>query len=291
MALNLAFLADWVLAHVSWRLAGVAVVALTVGLLSFYWISGTLQPLYADQPDQSGREAVAWIKQNLPADSRIIMRDDMWTDLHEAELGGPAFPNAHTHWKVAYDPAIYNTLFKNDWHNVDYLIMSSGLNYAFELTNDKLALQALSHATMIKRWVSPTGDERLHPAQTIEIWKVLKDDSVPASDISTPAKGTFTPVNDTAAGLLKASQFFLTTSFEQNGAFIGFDGTATAENQADAMLRAVWMKDQDGFRRAWNWTKTHLINPQGLLYWQWCKTVLLIIIPLPMPIVIPRWHF
>ena len=178
------------------------------------------------------------------------MRDDMWADMHESDSNGPAFPNAHTHWKVAYDPAVYDGVFKNDWHNVDYLIMGAGLNYAFDITKNKLALDALSHAQLIKRWVSDQGDVKLHEPQLVEIWKVNKDEA---------PQGT----------LLAGSASYLTNSFEQAGAYIGPDGAVTASSQANALLRAVWMDDQAGFNRVWQWTQSHLLTSKKLLNWQW----------------------
>src|SRR5262249_58086624 len=86
-----------------------------------YWVAGTIQPLYLDRPDEAGREAVRWIKQHLPAQSVIIARTSLWTDLHEPGLGGPAFPAAHSHWKVAQDPAVRFALLQDGGRCVDNL--------------------------------------------------------------------------------------------------------------------------------------------------------------------------
>src|SRR4051812_28397459 len=124
-------------------------------------LTGSLAPLYTEHPDTAGREAVRWIKQNIPSQSYLITRDDLWTDLREEGLGGPSFPNVHSHWKVASDPAIRATIFKDDWQNVDYLIMSPGLIESFTDTNNKVALDALSHATLIKKWEAQPGNTGL----------------------------------------------------------------------------------------------------------------------------------
>lgn len=147
---------------------------LVSGLLVSYALIGSLGPLYTETPDQAGREALVWIKQNLPAESNIITRDDLWTGLHEPNAEDPAFPNAHSHWKVASDPAIRDGVFHGDWRTVDYLIMSPGLKESFEDTNNKVALDALAHAELVKHWEAPSGTELLHPRQIIEVWKVNK---------------------------------------------------------------------------------------------------------------------
>ncbi|HEX2912745.1 MAG TPA: glycosyl hydrolase family 8 [Chloroflexia bacterium] len=220
------------------------------GLLGLYLGTGVIQPLYTAQPDVAGREAISWIKQNVPADSMMIIRDDMWTDLHEPGMGGPAFPNAHSHWKVAQDPAVKNGIFKDDWHNVDYLVMSGGLKEAFKQTNNTVALDALNHAHLVKRWEAPKGNEALHPQQIIELWKVDK-----------PGR--------TDTSLLQGSNSYIQEQFDQRGAYTGSDGSVTAESQSYALLRSVWTGDRTGFYQAWNWTKTHLLNKAGLLEWQW----------------------
>ncbi|HEX2913295.1 MAG TPA: glycosyltransferase family 39 protein [Chloroflexia bacterium] len=174
LALNLGLFLGPLLGKFSGRGSLYAAGGLALCALVIYTSSGALPALYTEHPDNAGRQALNWIKQNVPAQSRIITRDDMWTDLHEASPEGPAFPNAHSHWKVASDPAIRWGVFKDDWHNVDYLIMSPGLIDSFKSTNNKVALDALAHAHMVKRWVSAPGHQNLHPQQIVELWQVDK---------------------------------------------------------------------------------------------------------------------
>lgn len=166
LALNLAAAFMPLLNRLPTKINALLGVAAFVGLVGGYWLVGTSQPLYTQDPSVAGREAVTWIKQNIPSNSYIIMRDDLWTDLREPGFGGPAFPNIYSHWKVAGDPAVYQTVFKNDWHNVDYLIMSPGLKDVFASTGDTVALNALSHAHKIAGWSSE--------GNIVEVWKVDK---------------------------------------------------------------------------------------------------------------------
>jgi endo-1,4-beta-D-glucanase Y len=256
--LNLGVLLSWLVSHLRFyrrspRLAGIGLaVVFAASALTGYWLNNTAQPLYAAHPDLAGREAVSWIKQHVPADSMIIMRDDMWVDLHEAGTNGPAFPNAHTHWKVATDPAVSQGIFKGDWHNVDYLIMSGGLKETFEQSQpkDTLALDALNHAHLVKRWESERGDESLHAQQIVELWKVDKPGELDRQ-------------------VLSSSAAYLSHHFEQAGAYKGADGTVTSESQSYALLRAIWSNDKAEFYQTWNWTKANLLNSKGLLSWQW----------------------
>ena len=46
-------------------------------------------------------------------------------------------------------------------------------------------------------------------------------------------------------------------------------GGTTSEGQGYAMLRAVWMRDEEAFNRTFRWTEQHLKRPDGLYSWLW----------------------
>jgi endo-1,4-beta-D-glucanase Y len=50
---------------------------------------------------------------------------------------------------------------------------------------------------------------------------------------------------------------------KQNG------GVTTSEGQSYTMLRAVWGNDQSVFDKTWQWTRSNLRRPDGLLSWRW----------------------
>jgi endo-1,4-beta-D-glucanase Y len=220
------------------------VVAIGLG----YWSSGNLQPLFSEYPVVAGRTSTAWIKENISPESRIITRDDMWTDLRAEGMDGPAFPYVYTHWKVSSDPAVRDDVFKQDWHNVDYLITSPNIEKEFIASKNTVALEALKNAHLVKQWKSEPGTQGLHNQQIVELWKVDK-------------------VGVTETETLKNSAKYIENNFSQQGAFASSDGSVTALSQSNALLRAVWSNDRAGFNRTWAWTKQNLQNPQGLLYW------------------------
>ncbi len=249
LCLNLAVLLAPVFARIPARASGVLGVALAVMVISGYWYSGAFQPLYQERPDQAGREALTWIKEQVPSESLIIAPDSLWTDLRESSRG-PAFPNVHSHWKVAADPDIRTGVFNDDWRTVDYLIMTPGLEDSFISSNNTVAREAKQNAQLLKRWEAAPGDGRLHQRQVIELWKVNK-----------PGQLELTRLADSAG--------YTSRRFERDGAFVSPDGTVTSESQSYAMLRAVWSDDRAGFDRAWQWTRTHLIDRDGLPAWLW----------------------
>jgi len=228
-------------------LGGVMTVALVLG----WWHGGLLRPLYAERPSDVGREALAWISQHLPGDSTIVTRDDFWTALRDPSGGTTAYPHAHSHRKVAQDPAIREGEFQNDGHNVDYLIMwGREMEDDFRSTDNTIALEALQNARLVRSWVSTSGDGAVHPHPVIELWKV--DHGGPTEE-----------------SLLRESARYQTRQFERDGAFVDRTGVVTSEAQAYAMLRAVWLDDRAAFDRAWGWTRANLLRPDGLLSWVW----------------------
>jgi endo-1,4-beta-D-glucanase Y/4-amino-4-deoxy-L-arabinose transferase-like glycosyltransferase len=250
MALNLALLAQPLLARLPIALASLAAVSAAGALIAGYLAAGTLQPLFAERPSQAGRELTSWIKQNVPPESRIVIRDDVWTDLHEPGLGGPAFPNAHGHWKVGADPVIRDGVFHGDWRTVDYVVAGPGFEETLAGTGNQLALDALRNAHLVRSWTTPPGNTAVHPGTVVELWKVDKPGA-------------------TETALLAGSHRQVAARFERDGAYVGPDGTVTSENQAYALLRSVWSDDRAAFDRAWSWTRRNLQRPDGLLAWLW----------------------
>ncbi len=244
LCLNLAFvfgrLQSWTRARLGQSLA----IVLASALLAGYWEAHTPQPLYTQQPGLAGREAIPWIKQHAAAESRIITPDDFWTDLHEAGPAGPAFPAAHSHWKVAADPAVRSGVFGDDWHNVDFLIMAPGVQESFVTSNDQVALDALANAHQVKEWQSDGA--------SVSLWKV---DHAGATE----------------ANVLAETRASIVDRFERarQGAYVGSDGSVFSETEAYALLRDVWSDDRVDFMRTWGWMDDHLVQANGLPVWLW----------------------
>jgi hypothetical protein len=163
--LNIAVLLAPLFARLSFHPANLLTIVLT-GLAAGYWWGTTAQPLYVERPSEAGRAAIAWIRQNVPPESAIVADDAFWPDLRVAAPGAPAFPNIHSHWKVGSDPEIGEDVFHNDWRNVDYLIMTPGLERNFAGVKYPVAQAALRHARPLGRWeVDGT---------VVELWQVDK---------------------------------------------------------------------------------------------------------------------
>jgi 4-amino-4-deoxy-L-arabinose transferase-like glycosyltransferase len=77
-------------------------------------------------------QQVNWIRANVPANSRMIIDDDIWVALHDAS---PPYPNAHSHWKATADPDVRDKVFHSDWQNIAYVAMSNKMHLAMDQNN------------------------------------------------------------------------------------------------------------------------------------------------------------
>lgn len=105
-------------------------------------------------------QQVAWIRGNVPADARIIMDDDLWSELHDVP---PFYPFAHSHWNAAADPDVRDKLFAKKWRNIDYIVMSNKMRQSMESNNgdgrEDWILTALKNAKKV--WETGQGDINL----------------------------------------------------------------------------------------------------------------------------------
>jgi 4-amino-4-deoxy-L-arabinose transferase-like glycosyltransferase len=119
------------------RVGGVAV--LSVALLSpiggYFFVHGTqgqiqVADMYRLHLTDLQTMQLNWVEANIPKTARLIIDDDMWVPLREA-----GYSIAHSHYKAAADPTVRDKLFQQDWHNIDYIVMSNKMRQAMVLNN------------------------------------------------------------------------------------------------------------------------------------------------------------
>jgi 4-amino-4-deoxy-L-arabinose transferase-like glycosyltransferase len=119
--------------------------------------------------NQTGMQAqeLEWIRQNVPADAKLIIDDDMWADLHDQK---PYYKWAHSHFKAASDPDVRDKLFGKDWRNIDYIVQSNKMRDAMVLNNgdgsETWILQALDNSKPV--WSVEGGDVKLEIDQVMK---------------------------------------------------------------------------------------------------------------------------
>ena len=185
------------------------------------------------------RQALAWLQAHVPPKAQIVVDDDLWVDLRGGQPGKPSFPGAHSHWKVAGDPAVYQGLFANTWRNIDYLVLTPGLDRIFAQAPDTLAYAAYRHSTPVARFAMGNA--------AVEIRRV-----------DNPGIAT--------GATLEAAYRSFRDRFVKEGQVRGAGGYTDAREQAAAMLMAVWMDDKPTFDRLWGWAQQHLQSKGGLLF-------------------------
>jgi 4-amino-4-deoxy-L-arabinose transferase-like glycosyltransferase len=117
--------------------------------------------------DLTGLQAqqLAFIRQQIPPDARIIMDEEFWVDLHDIR---PYYRFAHSHFEATGDPDVRDKLFGQDPNNVDYIVMSNKMLVTMQQSNTNhqydWIFQALNNAQRI--WMLQRGGIEL------EIWQV-----------------------------------------------------------------------------------------------------------------------
>ena len=94
----------------------------------------------------------------------------------------------------------------------------------------------------------------------------------PAATASAAAQDGSTPDPSTAADrAFAATQYFLAHYELPDGRVVRRDqgGDTVSEGEAYAMLLSVAAGDRPRFDSAWAWTRSHLLEPSGLLAWHW----------------------
>jgi hypothetical protein len=102
-------------------------------------------------------QQLAFIRQHISPNARIVMDDDLWVQLHDV---APYYLQAHSHWKASSDPAVRDKLFAKNWQNIDYIVMSNKMLTAMQQNNtgggENYILTALQHAQPV--WQLTRGD-------------------------------------------------------------------------------------------------------------------------------------
>ena len=194
------------------------------------------------QADAQG-QAVAWVREHLPPDSRMIIDQSLWLDLRDAEAG-PTFPLAHYYWKADLDPEIRDDVFANTRRNVDYIITTPQLSKDVRFDDLPLVAETLIHSTPIIRF--DTGG---WPVEVREVRELYPD----------------TPTDVVLARTWASYK----ARFIQGGRVSdpGRGGDSTSEGQSYALLRAVYADDRATFDEVWDWTQANLQQPGGQLAW------------------------
>lgn len=164
LAMNFGITVGLLMGRMPWLL-GLPAIALGGGLMIGVFLYNARDAYLIDFV-RLQEEQLAWVRENIPPSSIVVVDDDLWVDLHEPGGGGPIFPRAHSHWKVAQDPAVQVQALNNDWRRVDYLIMSNKLLVTFNEANETLPIEIYDNSRMVAAFVD--GDVQLQVRQVVK---------------------------------------------------------------------------------------------------------------------------
>ncbi len=217
-------------------------------------IASPNNPFFLWNNDQTNpqKQALNWVKDNLSTESKIVTEVGIWTDLHDLPASTSGYKAAHPYWQADLDPLIRDGVFHNNWRNIDYIVSSSGFESDVIANNLNLTNSALEHSTPVTQFESDGSQI------TIRRVNEVKQLAAPANPV---LMNTWTWYKD---------------RFVERGRVVdqGMNRRTTSEGQSYAMLRAVYMDDEEAFDEIWGWTQKNLQEPgdNSLLAWSYGET-------------------
>lgn len=211
--------------------------------------------------DETGKqiEAVNWIKENLEPDSNISIDFYSYLDLSESRFeGDPTFDNAEWFWKVELDPDIRDKKFSTDPEKLDYVMVTAEVQRQLKGYSEDISLlrNFLKNATITKEFANESD---------FNFKLKLFDQDYPNGDWVVLYRKTTS--NDYLQSSWKyyKQRFIVDRQYTVDPA----NNLTTSEGQSYALLRAVWMNDQETFDSVWNWTKEHMQNGNKIFAWKY----------------------
>ncbi len=203
-------------------------------------------------------EALRWIKENLPQNAAILVDVYGLTELVDPNfVNDKVFLNADWYFKVAKDPAIRFTKYRDDWRNFDYVLISHEMLFQASVNDFPLVTDIIKNSQPVMKW-----DKRSTSFIDIQNFKSSNGDWA-----------ALYRVNDsTKTQLLYSWNYYRDNYIHSYGQVIDpATDVTTSEGQSYAMLRAVWMNDHDAFKGIWLWTQHQLQHrlDDDLISWKW----------------------
>lgn len=199
-------------------------------------------------------QTVDWIKSHLDPQSKIIIDDAIYVDLHDMRYpGDKIFPHADWFWKVEKDPQVQRETFNNDWMNIDYII----------LTHD--ILKQIKDYSFIKKSL-----ENSHP---MKLFNNGKTDIQINNNYSSNGDWMYIYQMNNKNKIIMAESWknYKARFIKSYGQVIDPQtNSTTSEGQSYALLRAVIQGDKPAFDGILAWTKDHFwYRNDKLTSWHW----------------------
>lgn len=194
--------------------------------------------IYTDNQTQAQIDAVNWILENGSAKNVFVIDDYGYVDLHAKNE--ESFKYAEWYWKVDLDPEIKNRLSVGGEPKIDFIATTPQMEHDIIEGGLQVTGNALKNSQLITRFEG-------------EGW------SVSMWGVKTPER------------VIDTSWISYKKHFIQNGRVIDpqSNNSTTSEGQSYALLRAVWLDDQETFDEVYSWTKQNLLQENGMHAWKY----------------------
>jgi endo-1,4-beta-D-glucanase Y/4-amino-4-deoxy-L-arabinose transferase-like glycosyltransferase len=175
--------------------------------------------------------AVTWIRNNLPADTKIVVDGGVLLELRDSKDGKEkVYQNADWYWKTDLDPDVRTKKLNDNPENIDYILAT------FQYYND------------ISSGALPFNQKALNESKQV-------------IDFSEGG------ITSTIFQVVQNKELILKNTWQKYKETFLIDGNrvidpqsknTTSEGQSYALLRALWSDDMTTFDNVWRWTKTNL---------------------------------
>jgi hypothetical protein len=169
MALNTPL--RWLTRKVGFDLGRALLLFMLIGIL----VPASLQaasPLLTKNTAEPQRQAMLWLRSNVPHDAVVITNSYMYSDLHEpGGMGvgnGKPFAHAHIYVNAVQDPAVYYKELNGNWQSINFLVVDSSMLDEIK-ANQQYALlnQALHHGIVRAQFGSDKDGTQVQIYQVI----------------------------------------------------------------------------------------------------------------------------
>lgn len=217
-------------------IVGLLIIFLTVGYYAVYGQTFRGGNIYRTNQTIAQLEALQYIRANFSSDTVIVTDNYDYTDLHDPKNpSGRVFPYAIYDWKIAKDPEINEALLHNNPDNINVIAMTLQLQTDISNGVSTLLSKAAANSLQVKTfwhdgWGVTFWDTKSSKQALVIAWDSYKQDFVKNGRTEEPENSYDT----------------------------------TSEDQADTLLRAVWINDRNEFDQVWQWTKANMQLNNGL---------------------------
>lgn len=232
-------------------------ITLVIFLVGYY--STRLNEYLTRDETTKQKEAVSWIKKNVEPNSTISIDFYSYLDLSESRFQNePNFPNADWFWKVELDPDIRVKKLQDNANNLEFIMMTAEVERQLikGFSKDSSIIhQALANSHKVAEF-SPELDFDFNPD--------FVNQHYPNGDWVVIYKKN-------KLNLEKVWNTYKKKFISDEGMVATHDNdTVLSEAQAYAMLRSVWMNDEETFVKVWSWTIENLkLEDSNLFGWKW----------------------